>query len=363
MKVLHILYSGLGGHANIFFSMAKEGKRASFIQEAVFAGVEDLLEDYKIKCRSNDIEYTFIKKKQGLDLKFYRKLIKKIRTSDAEIIFLHASAHIMAAKAAIATSPGRKKIIVRETQANELKTKREWLMLRYAFKFADNVVFLSEAYNEQVKRRLHRVYDLSKVRVIPNGIDLETFRPVEGRKSGSILLGMQSRIVRIKDHITLLEAFARIRRDQTSGDCRLIIAGDGEFMEALKKTAAALQLSDVVEFTGTLEETALVKFIQSIDIYVHASLGETMSTAIMQAMACKKPVVASDVPGINNMLINNETGLLVAPKDADSMYGSIMNLIHNNVLKQKLAENAYQYAIKNFSSERMFNEYKKIFCS
>ncbi|MBK8495622.1 MAG: glycosyltransferase family 4 protein [Chitinophagaceae bacterium] len=52
-------------------------------------------------------------------------------------------------------------------------------------------------------------------------------------------------------------------------------------------------------------------FLQSLDIYVHASLGETMSTAIMQAMACKLPIVASDVNGINNMIIHGKTGILV----------------------------------------------------
>ena len=89
------------------------------------------------------------------------------------------------------------------------------------------------------------------------------------------------------------------------------IAGDGDFKEELVEYTEQLGLTNDVEFTGMIPEKALVNFLQSLDIYVHASLGETMSTAIMQAMACKLPIVASDVNRINNMITNNITGILV----------------------------------------------------
>ena len=77
--------------------------------------------------------------------------------------------------------------------------------------------------------------------------------------------------------------------------------GDGDQKNELLKESAALQLTDRVEFTGMLAENELIDLMRSLDIYVHASMGETMSTAIMQAMASGKPIVASDVPGIKNM--------------------------------------------------------------
>ena len=110
-----------------------------------------------------------------------------------------------------------------------------------------------------------------------------------------------------------------------------------------------------------LEEKALVIFLQQLNIYVHASLGETMSTSIMQAMACGKPIIASDVPGINNMIENNVTGVLVPAKNAGAMVEAIMLLINNPMLANKLAANAFNFALENYSNKKMLDNYKTIF--
>ena len=124
-----------------------------------------------------------------------------------------------------------------------------------------------------------------------------------------------------------------------------------------------LEIEEHVFFVGILNETQLVDFINSLDIYIHASFGETMSTAIMQAMACKKTIIASDVPGINNMIIQNKTGILVPVKEPDAIVNAVINLINNRELSHLLAENAFTFAKENYSGSIMFNRYKKIFTS
>jgi glycosyltransferase involved in cell wall biosynthesis len=253
--------------------------------------------------------------------------------------------------------------IVRETHANELKTKRDWKALKLALKFADKIVFLSDEYNGQVKKRFPGLYRSSKIAVIPNGIDLELYRPAEKTNTNPIVLGMQGRIVIIKDHDTLLEAFAMLKQQLPQLELQLKIAGDGEYKNVLKKKAIQLGIAASVEFTGTLDENELVAFIRSLDIYVHASLGETMSTAIMQAMACKKTIVASDVPGINNMIIHKNTGWLVPVKDAAAMASVITQLINDKELASGLAAKAYRFALDHYSNAKMFNRYKELFNS
>ncbi len=363
MKILHILYSGLGGHANVFFSMVKADKDKEFEQEALFNGVEELREEYKELCRKNSIAFSFVKKKSGLDIKFYKELIRHIKKADPQIIFLHASSNIIPAKVAAVFSMGKKKIIVRETQANALKTKKEWSWLRTAMLTADKIIFLSELYNEEVKVRFGRNYKAQKISIIPNGIDLETYSPVEKKSTEEIVLGMLSRVIIIKDHISLLQAIALLKQQQPGLQLKLRIAGDGENRQTLEDLASELNIDDHVEFTGTLNQKELLTFIQSLDIYIHASLGETMSTAIMQAMACKKTIIASDVAGINNMIVQNVSGLLVPVKDPGSLAAAIQQLIDNKELAIKLANNAYQFSLDNYSNTVMFNRYKKIFNS
>jgi glycosyltransferase involved in cell wall biosynthesis len=110
-----------------------------------------------------------------------------------------------------------------------------------------------------------------------------------------------------------------------------------------------------------LEEKDLVQFLQKLDIYIHASLGETMSTAIMQAMACSKPIIASDVPGINNMIKQNQNGLLVPAKNAGALCNAILQLINDPELSAELATNAFTFATENYSNKKMLQQYKEIF--
>ena len=363
MKILHVLYAGLGGHANVFFSLVRADEEKQFEYEALFTGVEEMREEYQQQCAENGVAYNFLKKRPGADFGFYMRLIRRIRKSNSQIIFLHASANILPAKIALACSKGKRKIIVRETQANELKTKWEWKWLKLALRFANHIVFLSDAYNDQVKKKLHNLYPAEKVEVIPNGIDLEIFRPNERKIAGELVLGMQSRLVIIKDHVTLLKAFALFMPEAPGLKTKLRIAGDGEYRNLLEAKAKELGIADHVEFMGTLDQSALVSFIQALDIYVHASKGETMSTAIMQAMACRKAIIASDVAGIDNMLVNNETGLLVPVEDPEAMMVAMQRLSNSKELSERLADNAYRFALEHYSKAIMFDRYKKLFNS
>ena len=110
-----------------------------------------------------------------------------------------------------------------------------------------------------------------------------------------------------------------------------------------------------------LNEKELLDFLWSLDIYVHASLGETMSNAILQAMACGIPVVASDVPGINNMIQHNITGMLVPPLEPGLLALELNELISNKEERERLGKAARSFAKEKFSNFTMFEEYKKVF--
>ena len=88
-----------------------------------------------------------------------------------------------------------------------------------------------------------------------------------------------------------------------------------------------------------------------------------MSTAIMQVMACNIPLIASDVLGVNNMIKDMETGLLVTAKDETKLSQAILQYIDDSTLAAKLASNAYTFAKENYSNKKMLQSYKVIFTS
>ncbi len=362
MKVLHLLYSGLGGHSNVFFSMLKADTNNEFEYEALFNGVEPVRIENAERCSKLGVKWFYVPKKPGRHLSFIWQLAKIIRKSKPGIVFLHASVNVPAAMLAKLLSFSSFKIIVRETQANHLKTRTEWLSLKIALLLANKVVFLSDAYNSEIKKMLAAWYKPKRVAVIPNGLDLSLFKPAtKTRQGGPIVLGMQSRIVAIKDHVTLINAVHLIKQQYPTIPILLKIAGEGNCEAALKLLVNKLSIENEVYFTGLLPETELPAFLNNCDIYIHASLGETMSTAIMQAMACKLPIIASDVDGINNMLVQEQTGLLVKPQQPQLLCNAIVKLIQDTSLVQQLAATAYAEAHNKFSNKKMFEAYKAIF--
>ena len=362
MKALHILYSGLGGHGNVFFSMVDGDVEKQNQYEAIFFGVEDVRDGYKDKANKRNIPWHFVKKNAGFDFKAYGQIKKIILQSLPDIVFLHSSAYIFPAKYAAIKSSKKLMIVVRETQPNHLKTKLEWVGLSFSLLFANKVVFLSNEYRDYIKKTLGLLFSDKRTAVIPNGIDLNIYKPITRQEKDFIKIGMQSRLSETKDHKTLVDAFAlMLKTQQFQRPVKLYLAGDGSCRATLEDQVKALNLSNAVVFTGMLEETELPGFINSLDIYVHATLGETMSTAIMQVMACRLPIIASDVLGVNNMIKHNETGLLVPAKNVEILSVAMAELILNNKKANELADNAFIFATENYSNQKMLKSYNEIF--
>ncbi|MEO5889797.1 MAG: glycosyltransferase family 4 protein [Ferruginibacter sp.] len=361
MKILHLLYSGLGGTGNVFFSMIKADENSLFEYEAIFAGVEDIRQEYIMKSNLFGFSWKYIRKKRGWDTRFSRSMVSSITTSPSSIILLHGSRFILLAKIAAIFSKNKKKILAIETQSNHLKTKKEWVWLILTLLLADHIVFLTEQFKHEVGRKFPLLYRTQNCSVINNGIDLALFTPAIRPRTEVILLGMQSRIVTIKDHATLLKAFALLQTAHPELTLELMIAGEGDNLPAMKELAEELKISAQVQFTGLLDEPQLVGFLQSLDIYIHASLGETMSTAIMQAMACKLPVIASDVPGISNMITNKVTGILVPVQNTKALAHAIYSLITDAQKAGLIKEAAFNFAQSYYSNTTMFAKYKAVF--
>ncbi|MEO7767516.1 MAG: glycosyltransferase family 4 protein [Ferruginibacter sp.] len=361
MKILHLLYSGLGGTGSSFFSLIKADENKKFGYEAIFAGVEDIRPEYITKCSFFKLPWKYLRKRRGVDMAFNRELVSTVKTSRSSIVLLHGSRFILLAKIAVIGGKNKKRVIVVETQSNQLKTNAEWAWLAVSLLFADHLVFLTDEFKQEICKKFPLIYRPNRCSVINNGIDLTFFTPALKGTSKTIVLGMQSRIVAIKDHTTLIHAFALLQSQYTELDLLLKIAGDGSSLPEMKELARQLQVTNKIQFTGTLNEPELVCFLQSLDIYVHASLGETMSTALMQAMACKLPIVASDVPGINNMITDRVTGLLVPVQDKTALAKSIHSLINDRGKAASLKEAAYNFAKTHYSNKTMFAKYAAIF--
>jgi glycosyltransferase involved in cell wall biosynthesis len=360
-KIVHILYSGLGGHGSDFFSLIDLNVKNHFKVIPIFYGIEEINPDYIEKCKSHNLNYYFFKKKIGVDYQATKNVINTLLRIKPQIICLHSGSAIFIAL--LYKVLNRKvTLILRDTQAPHLKTKTEQILLFIAYLTFSKLVFLTLEARDSLAGKFGAFFQKKKCLIIPNGVDITLHKKTNHKlNSGLIVIGMQSRLQVIKDHPTLIKAFALVIEKYPELKLQLKIAGDGDTMDNLIEIVNKLNLADKILFVGMLTEIQLSKFMQELNIYVHSTFGEALSTSILQAMCYSLPIVASDVQGVNNLLTNNTNCLLYQSKDADELAQKIIFLIENPIIAKRLGDTARNEIENNYSSTIMRNRYKALF--
>lgn len=186
---------------------------------------------------------------------------------------------------------------------------------------------LSADYRATLARRLGPLFRPPRTAVVPTGIDLS---PYAGDRraaalGGTVRIGMAGRFSPTKAQQVLVSAPARLVVEYPDRDWLLSLAGDGTCLAAVSAAVSAAGLSDRVEMSGYIAPDQLPDWFASLDLYAHASDGETLSTSLLQAMAAGVPIVASDVAGISDLLGPPRLGAgrLVPARDVDAFTAAL----------------------------------------
>jgi len=362
-RVVHVLYSGLGGHAAVLFALLEAGFMRSADHHILFVGVEAPPVDYIRRCSNLTISWTYVSKVSGKqNLAFQISLAQKLVKIKPDVSFLHGTAAIPAVfLLKIARLVPQMFILLRDTEPNHLKTRREWIFLAIAYQIVDRFVHLTDEAVNGTRKRLGMMVRQKKVCTIPNGLDTAFYSPTNEAKKrdGVIHIGMQSRLQPTKDHPTLIEAFVQVCHRHPDKRFHLHIAGDGSTYSTIQAMIQKNKLGEISTLHGTLGQIALRDFLRGLDIYVHCTHGETMSTALMQALSCGLPTVASDVWGVSNM-ITAEAGILYKPRDSNDLAEKISWLVNNPEERKQWGGKAREYALANFSVLATVKAYEAI---
>jgi glycosyltransferase involved in cell wall biosynthesis len=360
-SVTHILYSGLGGHSAVLFALLEARFMSGINHHILFIGIESPPVDYVRRCSSLGVSWDYLPKTSGKNnLSFQFSLFKKILTVKPDILFLHG---VAAVPAVVLLKIFRPKgfVLVRETQANDLKTAMDWVLLATAYQMVDRVVHLTNEAAQGTLKRLGFLVRKNKVSIISNGLDTDFYSPVSDSAATDeiIHIGMQSRLQPNKDHITLIKAFALICAHYPDKCFHLHIAGDGSTYSDILDMIHLNNISEVTTLHGILGQIDLCNLLRGLDIYVHCTHGETMSTAIMQALSCGLPVVASNVPGVSNM-VTADAGMLYDPGDANDLADKLRVLIECPEERMQWKKKARAYALKYFSVSATVRAYETL---
>lgn len=209
-----------------------------------------------------------------------------------------------------------------------------------AMNFADRILSVSE------DLKLHIVnlgIKPEKVLVVPNGVDIEKFRPAKKENARNLLnLPQDKKIVlfvgalrKIKGVDYLIEA----AKSFVDKDTELFMVGrDDGLKKSLEKRAQELKIANFIKFTGPVNHEDIPLWISAADILVLPSLSEGRPNVILEALACEIPVVATDVGGIPELLIEGETGYLVPAKNPVELSKRISRLLSDESLREKMGK-------------------------
>ena len=230
----------------------------------------------------------------------------------------------------------------------------------YLNRYTNVIICASEAIKKQWENRvvgkklkvIYPPFDVSKLENI-KALSLKEKR----EKNGNWVVGTVGRLSEEKRHIDLIRAFVMI--SNVFPKAKLVIVGNGPLKNYLEKQAKQLALEHKIIFAGFQEN--VFDWLMEMDIFILCSRSEGLGIAIMEAMAAGLPVVATKVGGIPEIVINNETGVLVEPEKPSELAETVIKLLTNPEKMRKMGENGRARVLTNFLPEHFVVQHDSIY--
>lgn len=236
-------------------------------------------------------------------------------------------------------------------------TQRYYFLSYLAEKKMDFSITISEG--------LYNLYDKGKItpkdrlRAIPYGFDLPDFDPPETSdcRLAPQQLIIVGRLLPLKGHKFVINIMPLLLK--VFPELKLVIVGDGEEKENLRKLVASKELQEQVVFAGYQKN--VLEWMNYSDIVLIPSTSEGFGIVILEANNSRTPVIAFDVPAPNEIVIHGETGLLVPPFDLEILEEEILHLLRHPEKGNMMAEKAYDRLKSYFTSDRMTREIIEVY--
>lgn len=360
LKVAHCVSSlSIGGLEKVVVDIVNNFDRSK-VYPLVFC-FKKSQEGYEKALLDSGAELIFLEKKQHYlsHILFLKKIFKKRKI---DVVHSHSGVYrdaTLAAKLAgvpviLHTDHGRFYPDSRWTRFNH------WLFSHYR----DKIIAVSE----DIRNFMVNATGINpaKFTVIYNGVDTAVYNRVIDIEAKKRELGLGNRdkiivivarLAPVKDHKTLFSAFHKVR--QGFLPVKLLVIGDGILRNELESLAAELNEKENIIFLGNRAD--VVELLQVVDIVCLSSLHEGHSITLLEAMASGKPVVATNVGGNPELVMDGQTGYLVPKQDPEEMAQALLELLKNEAEARAMGERARGRVEEEFNINRIVKEYEKVY--
>ena len=236
--------------------------------------------------------------------------------------------------------------------------------------FTDRIVTVSESVRKELIRL--RIADPRRIVVVPLGLELEQFlRVPPPEKRDTLHVGIVGRLVPIKNHALFLEAAAEVIRANPARRVKFKIIGDGELKEKLMAHAQRLSIGAHVDFLGWQRDLPCV--YRDLDVVALTSCNEGTPVSLIEAMASARPVVATEVGGVADLLAPtgarrvsggvtlSERGVLVPSGDSARFASALSFLLKDSRAREAMGEKARDFVALRFGKDRLLADMEKLY--
>ncbi len=232
----------------------------------------------------------------------------------------------------------------------------------YTVSKADRLITTTSTYGATSKAVWYKEAD-----IIPNAVDAQRFHPSNEGKEVKEELGIEDQkmvmyVGRIVYHKGL-EYFVRSAKYLKEEDVQYVLVGTGEFRPELEEIIKEEGLEDEVTFAGRVSNEKLPNYYAATDVFVLPSVSrlEAFGIVALEAMASSVPVVISDIPGVREVIVEGEHGLLAEPMNAEDIAGKIRTLLNNPDMAEKMGKSGRKRVEEKFTWERVANDIEDVY--
>jgi glycosyltransferase involved in cell wall biosynthesis len=330
------------------------------LPEGYFAG------DQYVQTADVGLENKVIMQKAGslskmIYLKMIPALFKAIKTFKPDIVHAHYASSYGILGGLSGFSPFVLSVWGSDVYRFPKKSFLHRLLVEYSLKKADKILSTSQVMLEEIYQ-----YTSKHIDVTPFGIDTELFRPKKEKSDdGPVVIGTVKSLKRIYGIDVLIHAFKILVDRIPDRELKLLIVGGGKEKVNLEKLVKSLSLTGKVEFTGTVLPESIPEQMNRMDIFAALTvIEESFGVSVLEASACGKPVVVSNVSGFREIVKDRKTGFIVPKNDPGKAAEVLQALVMNERLRKDLGNNGRLHVLANYSLEssveKMLSVYKSI---
>lgn len=364
MKILHVVENlERGGLERMVVDLAARQRAdghdvrvACVFQEGLLAAELNALGVPVVACH----------KRGGIDLRALRRLRRWMRAAQGGVLHTHnAAAHYLACAAGMGL-PWRRVVNTRHGMgAHDARSRKEWLY-RQAMPRTDIVAAVCEA--ARARFEAQGVAPRGRLLAVANGIRIEAFArsAPQARDAlasaldlgeGARIVGSVGRLNPVKDQAMLLEAFARVHAALPGA--ALVVVGEGPARRDLEARALALGIAHRVRLLGDRNDVAAL--LRGFDLFALSSRSEGYSIALLEACAAGLPIVATDVGGNGEIVVDGRNGRLVPPGDAVAFARAMIALLGDRPMAARMGAAGHAWAAVHGSLRAMAARYEALY--